>query len=117
MLIKTRIQVMKKNKLKSLVKAARKTAEKDIHLSLVTSLQEIAGKFGEGSKKLNKDIEKGARRLAKKIATDIKINKSVFIEVKEETNVAGIETIDAPILVKKEAKVKAVTTPVVETEN
>jgi len=117
LLIKTRIQVMKKNKLKSLVKAARKTAEKDIHLSLVTSLQEIAGKFGEGSKKLNKDIEKGARRLAKKIATDIKIDKSVFIEVKEETNVAGIETIDAPILVKKEAKVKAVTTPVVETEN
>ena len=117
MLIRHEYKVMKKNKLKSLVKAARKTAEKDIHLSLVTSLQDIAGKFGEGSKKLNKDIEKGARRLAKKIATDIKIDKSVFIEVKEETDIAEIATIEAPILVKKEAKVKAVPAPVVETEN
>ncbi|MDO7742715.1 MAG: hypothetical protein MUP99_03045 [Pedobacter sp.] len=107
---------MKKSKLKSLVKAARKTAEKDIHQTLLASLQEIAGNYGEGNKKLNKDIEKGARRLAKKLATDIKIDKSVFIEVKEETNIAEIATIEAPILVKKEAKVKAVKAPAIETE-
>jgi hypothetical protein len=70
---------MKKSKLKSLVKSARKTARKDIRLSLVADLKEIASKFGEGSKKLNKDIEKGSRQLAKKLSKDIKIDKSTII--------------------------------------
>lgn len=71
---------MKKSKLKSLVKSARKTAEKDIRLSLITGLKEIAGVFGEGSKKINKDIEKSAKQLAKKLSKDIKINKTAIIE-------------------------------------
>jgi len=107
---------MKKSKLKSLVKAARKTAEKDIHQSLLSTLSEIAGNYGEGAKKLNKDIQKGARRLAKKLSANIKIDKSVFIEVKEDANVAELATVETPILVKKEAKVKAVVTPVAEPE-
>lgn len=71
---------MKKSKLKSLVKSARKTAEKDIRLSLITGLKEIAGTFGEGSKKINKDIEKSSKQLAKKLSKDIKINKAAIIE-------------------------------------
>lgn len=70
---------MKKSKLKSLVKSARKTAEKDIRLSLKNNLKEIAAQFGE-SKKLSRDIEKGSKILAKKLAKDIKIDKSSFIK-------------------------------------
>lgn len=74
---------MKKSKLKSLVKAARKTAEKDIRLSLTSSLKDIAAQFGEGSKKLSKDIEKGSKQLAKKLARDIRIDKASFIKTED----------------------------------
>jgi hypothetical protein len=84
---------MKKSKLKSLVKSARKTARKDIRLSLVAELKEIASKFGEGSKKLNKDIEKGSRQLAKKLSKDIKIDKSTIIG-------AGNQTIAAEVILE-----------------
>jgi len=83
---------MKKKKLKSLVKAARKTAEKDIRLDLIAGLTEIVSKFGEGSKKLTKDIKKGAASLAKKLAKDIKIYDTAVIETSIE-NKAAIEPI------------------------
>lgn len=102
---------MKKSKLKSLVKTARKTAEKEIHLSLLASVKEIAGKFGEASKKLNKDIEKGSRQLSKKLSKDIKIDKSSFITVKDETSITEVETSTAPLVVKKEAKTSKVKAP------
>jgi hypothetical protein len=43
-----------KDKLKPLIKEAKKNAQKAIQLSLVTQLKEITAKFGEGSKKLEK---------------------------------------------------------------
>jgi uncharacterized protein (DUF58 family) len=107
---------MKKSKLKSLVKTARKTAEKDIHLSLLASLKDIAGKFGENSKKLNKDIEKGARQLSKKLAKDIKINKSIFITVKEDTKVDELVAEALPVLVKRESRTAKVKVPVKDPE-
>lgn len=97
---------MKKSKLKSLVKSARKTAEKDIRSSLTNSLNEIAAQFGEGSKKLSKDITKGSKQLAKKLAADIKIDKASFIK-KEDA--AIIETDPQPLssVVVKEAAQEA----------
>jgi len=97
---------MKKSKLKSLVKSARKTAKKDIRLSLVAGLKEIASKFGEGSKKLNKDIEKGSKQLAKKLSKDIKIDKSAIIENGNQTIAAEVvvETPQAPSSKKQKTK-------------
>jgi hypothetical protein len=110
---------MKKSKLKSLVKSARKTAEKDIRLSLRNSLTEIAGQFGEGSKKLNKDIEKGSKQLAKKLAKDIRIDKSSFIKQED----AEIIESDALTVISspeddsvKTKKTKAVKTEIVPSE-
>lgn len=103
---------MKKSKLKSLVKSARKTAEKDIRLSLTSSLKDIAAQFGE-SKKLNRDIAKGSKLLAKKLAKDIKIDKSSFIKTDD---VAMIDTdqsasvtavTSSPAITKKTKAVKA----------
>jgi len=87
---------MKKKKLKSLVKSARKTAEKDIRADLVKGLNEIAGKFGEGSKKLTKDIEKGARQLAKKLAKDIKIYDSTTIAADGESKTVLKPIVEVP---------------------
>ncbi|WP_158797697.1 hypothetical protein [Pedobacter sp. L105] len=107
---------MKKKQLKSLVKSARKTAEKDIRADLVKGLNEIASKFGEGSKKLTKDIEKGARLLAKKLAKDIKIYNSTTVESDGESKTVLKPIVEVPkaALTKKStaSTVKeAVTTP------
>lgn len=75
---------MKKSKLKSLVKAARATAKKDIQTSIVTGLRETISQFGESSKKLNRDIEKAAKNLAKKISKDIKIYKTATADAQTE---------------------------------
>ncbi|HEY0177030.1 MAG TPA: hypothetical protein VGC08_11675 [Pedobacter sp.] len=83
---------MKKSKLRSLVKSARKTAKKDIKLNLISELKEIAGKFGQGSKKLERDIEKGSKQLAKKLSKDIKIDKSAIIEANKQAKAAVEET-------------------------
>ncbi len=81
---------MKKSKLKSLVKTARKKAKKDIKSSLITELREIAGRFGQDSKKIRKDIEKGSTQLAKKLSKDIKIDKSAILENSKENTVEQI---------------------------
>ena len=74
---------MKKKKLKSLVESARKTVRNDIKRSLITELTSIAVKLGQDSKKLNKEIEKGSKELAKKLSKDIRIDKAAIIEVTE----------------------------------
>ena len=53
---------------------------------------------------LNKDIEKGSRQLSKKLSKDIKIDKSSFITVKDESSITEVETSTVPLVVKKEAK-------------
>jgi len=85
---------MKKSKLKSLIKSARKTAKEDIRTSLVIELKEIASKFGTGSKKLHKDIEKGSKQLAKKLAKDIKIDKSTLVAT--DQSIASKAVADEP---------------------
>lgn len=92
-----------KNKLKPLVKEAKKNAQKAIQLSLITQLKEITSKFGEGSKKLEKKIAKEAKKLAKKLAKDIKI-EAVLVKTEEKPKVA-----EAP---KADPKVKTVAVPV-----
>lgn len=69
-----------KDKLKPLIKEAKKTAQRAIHQHLAVQLKEITSKFGEGSKKLDKKIEKEAKKLARKFAKDIKINKEGLLK-------------------------------------
>jgi hypothetical protein len=61
---------MSKNKTKARVKAARKTARKNIELALITDLNAVAGKLTPFSKdiekEINKDAKNGRRRSPKK---------------------------------------------------
>lgn len=94
-----------KDKLKPLVKEAKKNAQKAIQLSLITQLKEITSKFGEGSKKLEKRIAKEAKKLAKKLAKDIKI-EAVLVKTEDKPKVAEIPT------PKVASKAKTVAVPV-----
>lgn len=69
-----------KDKLKPLIKEAKKTAQKAIHQQLVASLKDVAAKFSSPSKKLDKKIEKEAKKLAKKMAKNISINKDELLK-------------------------------------
>lgn len=99
-----------KDKLKPLVKEAKKNAQKAIQLSLITQLKEITSKFGEGSKKLEKKIAKEAKKLAKKLAKDIKI-EAVLVKTEEKPKVAEtpkatpkVKTVAVPVTKKAPAK-------------
>jgi hypothetical protein len=92
-----------KDKLKPLIKEAKKNAQKAIQLSLVTQLKEITAKFGEGSKKLEKRIVKEAKKLAKKLAKDIRV-EAVLVKTEEKPKVAEASKV-AP-------KAKAIAQPV-----
>jgi hypothetical protein len=64
---------MKKDKTKSVKRKIRD----DIKLSLVTELKALTGKFGEASTKLDKEINRSAKKLAKEISKEIKIEEPV----------------------------------------
>ncbi len=66
---------MKKNKLKSLGKKAKKTATNDIKAKIAGALTAVTSELGEVSKKLAKIIEKESGKFAKKISRKIKFNK------------------------------------------
>ncbi|MDB5126630.1 hypothetical protein [Mucilaginibacter sp.] len=95
-----------KNKLKPLVKEARKTAQKAIQLSLVAQLKDITARFGVGSKKLDKQIQKEGKKLAKKFAKDIKVNAAALVKVDEP------KALETPKAIP--AKTKTVAEPVVK---
>ncbi|MEB0260311.1 MULTISPECIES: hypothetical protein [unclassified Mucilaginibacter] len=94
-----------KNKLKPLVKEAKKIAQKSLHQTLVAQLKEATAKFGVASKKLDKKIEKEAKKLAKKFAKDIKIDTTTLVKAEEP------KAPEAPKTGKPVAAAKAKTTP------
>jgi hypothetical protein len=96
-----------KNKLKPLVKEAKKTAQKAIQLTLVAQLKDITAKFAVGSKKLDKQIQKEAKKLAKKFAKDIKIDTATLVKVDDQP-----KAIEAPKAAP--AKTKTTAEPVVK---
>lgn len=94
---------MKKNQLKALVKSARKTTKENIRLSVLTQLKDTTAKLGLTSKKINKEIEKSAKQLAKKLSAEVKIDKDALA-----LNVAVMEQKAAePQKPVKKAAVKA----------
>jgi hypothetical protein len=102
---------MKKSKLKSLVKSAKKAAKSDIEVSFILKLTEVTDQLGKPSKKLKKTIAKGAKQLAKKIAKELPIDKDAVIASFKETEAAKTpETpvqdivIPAPVAASKPAR-------------
>ncbi|WP_462267188.1 hypothetical protein [Mucilaginibacter sp.] len=85
---------MKKQELKKLAKSARKLIREDIKLSLVNSLKEVIGKIeGQNVDDLEKQINKGAKQLAKKLS-----KRTVAAKLMAEQPVITIEP--APEAVK-----------------
>jgi CRISPR/Cas system CMR-associated protein Cmr5 small subunit len=92
---------MKKNKQKAIVKEARKVAKQEIKNHIIEALKIISEKFGKGSKKINKIIEKDAIQLAKKLSKEIKFNQVVIVE----------RTAEVPVVLdEKPAPIKNTTT-------
>ncbi len=88
---------MKKSKLKQLVKEARKSAKKDIELKLVSGLREVTATLAVSTKKLDKEIAKGAKQLAKKIGKELQFDTTSFAENKEEVKASEVvEATPAP---------------------
>jgi hypothetical protein len=70
---------MKKQKLKSLVKTARKAERKKIKSNIFLELKAVAEKLVPTSKKIEKVIKKEAKELAKVISLEIKIDKAALV--------------------------------------
>ena len=83
---------MKKDKLKTLVKSARKTAKEVLRSSIALQLKDATSKLGLTSKKVNKAIEKTAKQLAKKLSSEVTIDKDALaITVPEPVEVKTAE--------------------------
>lgn len=67
---------MKKDKQESPLKAARKKTTKDIELRLVTVFKTITNELGQPNSKPGINIEKQAKKLAKKIAKSLTAAKA-----------------------------------------
>jgi hypothetical protein len=70
---------MKKQKLKSLVKTARKAERKKIKSNIFLELKAVAEKLVPTSKKIEKVIKKEAKELAKVISLEIKIDEAALV--------------------------------------
>lgn len=79
---------MKKHKVKTLLKISRKNAKKDIQADLTKALQEVVGKFGKTSKKLDKTIKRSAIKLAKELSKELNLQPETDAK---ETAAAGTE--------------------------
>jgi cytoskeletal protein RodZ len=91
---------MEKSK-SAIIKSAKKIARKNIELSLIAHLKEITVKTGPVSKKLIKEIEKGAKKLAKSIAKELVLAKPLTPETVIKTAAAATP---APAEKKPEVK-------------
>ncbi len=89
---------MKKDK----VKSVRRKIRDDIKLSLVTELKALTGKFGDASTKLDKEINRSAKKLAKEISKDIKVEEPAAAAPAPEAKAAGkvVKATDKKVKVK-----------------
>ncbi|MFD1256868.1 hypothetical protein ACFQ3S_08665 [Mucilaginibacter terrae] len=97
---------MKKSKLKLLVKEARKSAKKDIEQSVIIQVKELTTNLAPNTKSVEKEINKGAKQLAKKVAKVLKFDTTVFAEVSEEVKQPEAINETEPVLKTKAPKAK-----------
>ena len=71
---------MKIKQPKADTKSIKKAARKDIETSLVTDLEVISAKFGIEYKKVSKLIKSASKKLAKKMAKEVKFFKATVPE-------------------------------------
>lgn len=83
---------MKQNKLRKLAKTAQKKISKNIEQRLITELKTVSSTLGTGSKKLEKQIIKGSKQLAKKLSKEILVDKSALIAAHQEAEAVKIPT-------------------------
>ena len=69
------VKTMKKSELNSTAKAGIKKIQKEIEAALITKLKAVTGKLGEATDKLEKEILKGSKKLAKKVVKELKIDQ------------------------------------------
>jgi hypothetical protein len=79
---------MKQVENKSGATSAKKTAQISIKQSLIAALKKVAGKFGTGSDKLEQEIEKGSKKLAKKIVKEIKLHDAISASGNKDNKIA-----------------------------
>ena len=75
MILKLHKIAMKKNKLKSLVKSARRFTKKEIVKSLTEQISGSLLSYNLDSKKVKKEVTKAAKKLANKLSSEIKVDK------------------------------------------
>lgn len=106
---------MKNNDIKSLAKAARKSAATTIEAGLLTALKSIAAKLRQNEKHFQKEIEKGAKKLAKKLSKEIELDEPIKLEAGKTSKVVnGAEkpqaaTTSAPVSKAAPAKIAPAT--------
>jgi hypothetical protein len=71
---------MKSEENKDQVKSARKAAAGVIEASLLTALKKTTAKLGQSNKQFQKAVEKGSKRLAKKLSKEIEFNVPLLSE-------------------------------------
>jgi 3-methyladenine DNA glycosylase Tag len=102
---------MKEQKLKSLVKNARKVERKKIKSEIYSNLKAFALKFAPTSKKIEKVIKRDASKLAKIISKDLKIDESSLVATLAEQKDASSEIIKAENASSTAAPSKIATLP------
>jgi phosphopantetheinyl transferase (holo-ACP synthase) len=80
---------MNKKKRKAIKEASKKAAIQEITKTVVDQLTVITAELGQDSKKINKEIEKRAAQLAKKLVKKLKAVKPVDKEAVSEEIVVG----------------------------
>jgi hypothetical protein len=75
---------MKKNEIKSLLKAKQKKNKKEIKESLTMRMLEVAEAYNLNSKKSAKRINKISKRLSKKLASNIRLDRQEIVSETEK---------------------------------
>jgi hypothetical protein len=79
---------MKQVENKSPVNSAKKAAKINITLSIVNALKTAVAKLGKGSDKLEDEIEKGSKKLAKKIIKELKFHDATPASGNKDNKIA-----------------------------
>ena len=99
---------MKTESTKSIAKQAQETTKKNIQTSLITELKAFAAKLGHSSKKIDKEIQKAAKLLSKKLSKPAKAEKNVAPKTVEKKD-KPVAQITKTVMADKKA-------PVIEAE-
>jgi hypothetical protein len=90
---------MKKEKPHSQLKAAKKKIKDDVHKKLAKALQNIANELSKNGSKLDIDIEKESKKLAKKFVKNLTLNLKPAEEIKTAaTSEAPVKEASAPVV-------------------